>query len=37
MEVAGRLWEVHFSAPRQALIDGIDMALPWLVLCGGVW
>jgi signal transduction histidine kinase/CheY-like chemotaxis protein len=36
MEVAGRTWEIHFSAPRQALVNGIDLALPWLALGGGL-
>jgi len=27
MEVAGRIWEIHFNAPRGALIKGIDVVL----------
>jgi hypothetical protein len=36
MEVAGRIWEIHFSAPRQALVKGIDRALPLIVLGAGL-
>jgi diguanylate cyclase (GGDEF)-like protein len=36
MEVAGRIWEIHFSAPRQALVKGIDRTLPSLVLGVGL-
>ena len=36
MEVAGRVWEVHFSAPREALINGVGQISPWLILAGGI-
>src|SRR6266581_3385272 len=36
MEVAGRIWEIHFSASRGALIKGIDRALPLLALGAGL-
>jgi signal transduction histidine kinase len=37
MEVAGRIWEIHFSAPRSALIEGTDRWLPWLALGAGLF
>jgi len=36
MEVGGRSWEVHFSAPRNAIIERTDALLPWMVLGGGL-
>ena len=36
IEFGGRNWEVHFSASKNAVIDPIDMLLPWIVLTGGV-
>ena len=36
IEFGGRNWEVHFSAPKSAIIDPIDTLLPWIVLTGGV-
>ncbi len=36
MRVAGRIWEVHFTAPREAFVAATDAALPWIVLVGGV-
>jgi signal transduction histidine kinase len=36
IEVGGRIWEVHFSTPHNAVIQGIDRALPWLALGGGL-
>ena len=36
IEVGGRIWEVHFSTPREAAIEGADRALPWLALGGGL-
>jgi diguanylate cyclase (GGDEF)-like protein/PAS domain S-box-containing protein len=36
IEVAGRIWEVHFSTPHKAVIGNVDTALPWLVLAGGL-
>lgn len=36
MEVAGRTWEIHFTAPKEAIIGRVDAILPWLVLAGGL-
>ena len=36
MEFAGRSWEIHFSAPKGAIVDRIDALLPWIVLAGGL-
>jgi PAS domain S-box-containing protein len=36
IEVAGRRWEVRFSASKQAIIGNVDTLLPWSVLVGGV-
>src|SRR5207249_743016 len=36
IEVAGRVWEVHFSTPTKTVIGSVDAALPWLVLAGGL-
>ncbi|HZR70158.1 MAG TPA: CHASE domain-containing protein, partial [Burkholderiales bacterium] len=36
MEVAGRIWEVHFSAAHEAFVRGTDVTLPWIVLAGGI-
>ena len=36
IEVAGRVWEVHFTTPYKAVIGKVDAALPWLVLAGGL-
>ena len=36
LELAGRNWELHFSAPRAAYIAGTDALLPWLSLTGGL-
>jgi signal transduction histidine kinase/CheY-like chemotaxis protein len=36
IEVGGRIWEIHFSIPHKAAIEGIDRALPWLALGGGL-
>jgi signal transduction histidine kinase/CheY-like chemotaxis protein len=36
IEVGGRIWEIHFSTPHIAVIKGIDRALPWLALGGGL-
>ena len=35
MEIGGREWEVHFSAPKAAIINRVDAIFPWLVLTGG--
>jgi PAS domain S-box-containing protein len=36
MEIAGRTWEIHFSAPRGAVIDHSDRLFPSTVLVGGL-
>jgi signal transduction histidine kinase len=36
MEVGGRIWEVHFSSRKDAIIETTDALLPWLVLGGGL-
>ena len=36
MEVGGRSWQVHFSAPKDAIIERTDALLPWMVLGGGL-
>jgi signal transduction histidine kinase len=36
IEVGGRIWEIHFSTPHKAVITGVDRALPWLALGGGL-
>ena len=36
MEVGGRSWQVHFSAPKGAIIERTDALLPWMVLGGGL-
>jgi signal transduction histidine kinase len=36
MEVGGRNWEVHFSAPKSVIIERIDALSPWLVLGVGL-
>ena len=36
LELARRNWELHFSAPRAAYMEGADSMLPWLALAGGV-
>ncbi|MBI3371626.1 MAG: CHASE domain-containing protein [Betaproteobacteria bacterium] len=35
-ELAGRTWELHFSAPQSAFVQRADAQLPWLVLAGGL-
>jgi PAS domain S-box-containing protein len=35
--VGGRLWQIRFEAPRNAVIDKVDATLPWLVLVGGLF
>jgi len=35
-EVGGRIWEVHFSARKVAIIDRVDALMPWMVLGGGL-
>jgi signal transduction histidine kinase len=36
MEVGGRVWQVHFSAPKDAISERTDALLPWMVLGGGL-
>ena len=36
MEIAGRTWEIHFSAPKDSIIEPLDRALPLMVLAGGL-
>lgn len=36
MEVGGRIWEVHFTAPKDAIIGRVDALLPWIILMGGL-
>jgi signal transduction histidine kinase len=36
MEFGGRVWEIQFSAPKDAVIDRVDAILPWLVLGAGL-
>jgi PAS domain S-box-containing protein len=36
IEVAGRIWEIHFSAPKEAVIERVDRLLPLMVLAGGL-
>jgi signal transduction histidine kinase len=35
-DVGGRVWKVQFTAPKDAVIEGVDALLPWLVLGGGL-
>jgi len=35
-EVAGRIWEIHFSAPKEAVIGRVDRLLPLAVLAAGL-
>jgi signal transduction histidine kinase len=36
MEVGSRIWEVKFSARKDAIIERTDLLLPWMVLWGGL-
>jgi PAS domain S-box-containing protein len=36
MTVGPRVWEAEFSAPKDAMVQGIDASLPWLVLGTGL-
>jgi signal transduction histidine kinase len=36
MEIGGRVWEVHFTARKDAIIGHVDELLPWMVLVGGL-
>ena len=35
-EIAGRMWELHYSAPKSAIISDTDRMLPPLALAGGL-
>jgi signal transduction histidine kinase len=35
-EVGSRAWKVQFTAPKEAIIGGLDALLPWVVLAGGL-
>ncbi|HUL93895.1 MAG TPA: PAS domain S-box protein [Burkholderiales bacterium] len=37
MEIAGRIWEIHFSARKDAVIDRIDRLVPSIVLLAGLF
>ncbi|MGH8807486.1 MAG: EAL domain-containing protein [Noviherbaspirillum sp.] len=36
MTLGGRAWEIHISAQRERMIDGVDAGIPLLVLIGGL-
>jgi PAS domain S-box-containing protein len=36
MEIAGRTWEIHFSARKDAVIDRVDRFMPYIVLVAGL-
>ena len=36
LEIGGRIWEFHYDAPGDAIIDRLNRSLPWMVLAGGV-
>ena len=36
MEIGGRIWEVRFSARKDAIIERVDALLPWIMLAGGL-
>src|SRR2546427_5395950 len=36
IEVAGRIWEINFGAPKDAVIDRVDQLLPSIVLIAGL-
>jgi signal transduction histidine kinase len=36
LEIGGRIWELRFSAPKDAIMERTDALLPWLVLGGGL-
>jgi signal transduction histidine kinase len=36
VEIAGRIWEFTYGAGKDAVIDRVDAALPWLMLGGGL-
>jgi PAS domain S-box-containing protein len=36
VELGDRVWEFRYDAPRDVLIEGVNRALPWIVLAGGI-
>jgi signal transduction histidine kinase len=36
MQVGGRIWEVRFTARKEAIIGRVDALLPWIMLAGGL-
>jgi PAS domain S-box-containing protein len=36
IKVAGRIWEIHFSAPKAVVIGRVDQLLPFMVAAGGL-
>ncbi|MSQ50925.1 MAG: hypothetical protein EXR28_03450 [Betaproteobacteria bacterium] len=36
IDLAGRNWELKFSAPKEAFVERADAIFPWLVLLGGL-
>jgi signal transduction histidine kinase len=36
LQLAGRNWELQFSAPKSAFVEHTDARLPWIVLAGGL-
>jgi PAS domain S-box-containing protein len=36
MEIAGRTWEIRFSASKDAVIDPVDRFMPWVVVVAGL-
>ncbi len=37
MKIGGRVWEVHFNAPKDAILGRVDSLLPWIMLAGGLF
>ena len=35
IEVGGRIWHIHFSAPKRSSVEPVDLMMPWVVLLGG--
>lgn len=36
LEVASRIWEIRFSAPKAEIVETVDSILPWIILAGGL-
>lgn len=36
LEVGGRIWQLDFTAPKQTVMAGVDVLLPWTVLAAGI-